>query len=72
MEPVQVDGRVEDALRAAVRHSLGELLRGLVGDRRSEAHPLLSTALFLERNGRVEMRPAVQVGVGPQGGAASL
>lgn len=52
---------MEDALRAAVRHSLGELLRALVGDRRSEAHPLLGTALFLERNGRVEMRPGVQV-----------
>ena len=55
---------MEEALRAAVRRSLAALMRALVGDRRAEVAPLLAVSLTLERNGRVEMRPAVQVCVG--------
>ena len=57
----QVDRRVEDALRGAVRRSLSELARLLVGDKRAEVAPLFTVALAVERTNRIELRPTVQV-----------
>ena len=56
----QVDRRVEDALRAAVRRSLAELARLLAGDKRAEMAPLFTVALALERTNCIELRPTVQ------------
>ena len=58
--PPQVDRRMEDALRGAVRRSLAELARLLAGDKRAEMAPLFTVALALERTNRIELRPTVQ------------
>lgn len=57
----QVDDKVEDALRSAVRRSLSRLTKLLIGDRKSEPQPLFAVRLSLERSGRIELRPDVQV-----------
>lgn len=56
----QVDRRMEDALRGAVRRSLAELARLLAGDKRAEMAPLFTVALALERTNCIELRPTVQ------------
>lgn len=57
----QVDGKVEEALRVAVRRSLSRLARLLLGDKKADVQPLFAVRLSLEKSGRVELRPDVQV-----------
>ena len=54
---------MEEALRAAVRRSLAKLARLLLGDKKAEVQPLFGVRLSLEKSGRVELRPDVQVGL---------
>ncbi len=63
VNPAQVDDKVEEALRAGVRRSLAKLARLLLGDKKAEVQPLFSVRLSLEKSGRVELRPDVQVGL---------
>jgi hypothetical protein len=58
----QVDDNVEEALRAAVRRSLSRLARLLLGDKKADVQPLFAVRLSLEKSGRIELRPDVQVG----------
>ena len=63
---VQVDKKLEDALRTAVRRSLQEMSRALNGDKRLEVAPLFIVSLHLDDTKRIELRPTVQVITLPQ------
>ena len=53
-----------DALRAAVRRSLGALVAALAGSRKADVAPLVSVELYLESTHRIELRPSAQVSRG--------
>lgn len=44
-----------------MRRSLARLARLLIGDKKAEVAPLFAVHLSLEKSGRVELRPDVQV-----------
>ncbi len=52
---------MEDALKTAMRRSLARLAKLLIGDRKAEVAPLFAVQLSLEKSGRIELRPDVQV-----------
>ena len=56
----QVDDRVEQALRTAVKKSLQEISRALGGDKKTKASPLFGVATVLRNNHVVELKPSVQ------------
>ena len=58
----QADKMLADALRAAVKRSLGALVAALAGSRKAEVAPLVSVELYLEATHRIELRPSAQVG----------
>ena len=56
----KTDGRVEEALRLAVKRSLQELSKAINGDSKQEAHPLFRVNMALdEPKSRLEFRPSV-------------
>ena len=56
----KTDGRVEEALRTAVKKSLQELSKAINGDSKQEAHPLFRVNMVLdEPKSRLEFRPSV-------------
>ena len=61
---MQMDARVEEALRACLRTSLQDLTRMLGGAARKDPLPLLAAALGLAGDGsfRMTMDPTSQVG----------
>ena len=59
---LQVDKRLEEALRHTVKRSLQELSRVLNGDKKTEVVPVFNVMLVLEKTNRVELKPTVQVG----------
>ena len=58
---MQMDKKLEDALRTSVRRSLQEMSRALNGDKRLEVAPLFIVSLHLDDTKRIELRPTVQV-----------
>ena len=50
-----------DALRTAVKRSLGALVAALAGSRRAEVAPLVAVELYLDTTHRIELRPSAQV-----------
>ena len=58
---LQVDKRLEEALRHTVKRSLQELSRVLNGDKKTEVVPVFNVMLVLEKTNRVELKPTVQV-----------
>lgn len=44
-----------------MRRSLARLAKLLIGDRKAEVAPLFAVQLSLEKSGRIELRPDVQV-----------
>ena len=59
---MQIDARVEDALRAALKRGLMELCRILAGPKQKEPIPLLAAAMALQAEAfKMELEPAVEV-----------
>ena len=59
---MQVDARVEDALRASLKRGLTELCRILGGSKQKEPIPLLAAAMALRADAfQMELEPAVEV-----------
>ncbi len=58
---VQVDNKVEEAVKTAMRRVLARLAKLLIGDKKAEVAPLFTVQLSLEKSGRIELRPDVQV-----------
>ncbi|KAK9814943.1 hypothetical protein WJX73_002724 [Symbiochloris irregularis] len=56
----QLDWRVEDALRVAVKRAMAELSLALTGAPKAEPVPLFSTELKLDAGGHVELAPTIQ------------
>ncbi len=57
---MQVDKKLEDALRHTVKRSLQELSRILNGDAKTEVLPVFRVTMVLEKSNRVELRPTIQ------------
>ena len=58
---LQIDKKMEDALRHTVKRSLQEMSRVLNGDNKTEVVPVFTVTIVLGKTNRVELKPTVQV-----------
>ena len=58
---MQIDKKMEDALRHTVKRSLQEMSRVLNGDNKTEVVPVFTVTIVLGKTNRVELKPTVQV-----------
>ena len=59
---MQLEQRIEDSLAVAVKQSVKQMHDCLVGDKKTEVPALFHVTLALEKNQRLELKPALQVG----------
>lgn len=58
---IQIDKKMEDALRHTVKRSLQDMSRVLNGDNKTEVVPVFTVTIVLGKTNRVELKPTVQV-----------
>ena len=58
---LQMEQRLEEALRSVVKRMIARLQKCLIGNKRADIPACFTVTLVIDKNNRIELKPSVQV-----------